>query len=205
MSYISGFRGFSAAALVAGAGLFATLTPDLASAASCSASDITTDIGISSLSCVDNVPGGPGGNVKEAQMNANAVSGKTGWMDLGKINTPGTSGGVLEITGAGQSGTWKLSDGNSFDPLAFYSLALKAGRANVVYLLDTSDTSGTWSTAGLMNRGGQQPALSNITLFGTSTSPSQVPLPAAAWLLIGGIGALGAASRKRQANVNARS
>lgn len=194
-----------------------------AAAATCSVSSVQTDVGLDSLACVVNVPGGPGSNVTEAEMNGNAVFGKTGWTDLGKIDLPGLSGGLLEITfdTANKTGTWKLKDGFTFDPAGHYALALKGGAvpggpngpngngrpslvlsavngtpvANAVYLLDISNTSGTWSTADLTNAGGQQPGLSNVTLFGTA---APIPLPAAAWLLIGGIAGLGAVARRRR-------
>jgi hypothetical protein len=126
------------------------------------------------------------------------------------------------------TGTWKLRDGFSFDPNGHYALALKAGAPggppngppngrpngppngppvvlaangantvfNVVYKLDIANGSGTWSTADLLNPGGQRPALSNITMFGTA---APIPLPAAAWLLIGGLAGLSAVARRRKA------
>ena len=189
-------------------------------AATCGAASVTTDVGVAASSCSANIAGGNGGNVTEAEMNGNAVFGLTGWSSFGKIDVPGTSGGFLEIGyGADNlSGTWKLADGYKLDPLGSYALVLKAGSPgndnapgngkkpsagggsvyNVAYLLDLGNTSGTWSTADLLNNGGQQPGLSNITLMGTA-SPAPVPLPAAAWLLLAGVGALGAAARRKAA------
>jgi hypothetical protein len=199
-----------------------------AAAATCTVANVKTSVARNALACVAGLTGGPGSNVTTAQMNASSgVFDKTGWIDLGKVDLPGTAGGLLEIgfDADARTGTWKLRDGLGFAPGGHYALALKAGAvpggpngvpkggpngkgpslaslvtgtgpvANAVYLLDITGTSGTWSTADLINNGGQVPELSNITLFGTV---APVPLPAAAWLLVGGLAGLGAVARRRR-------
>lgn len=89
-------------------------------------------------------------------------------------------------------------------------VVLKGGSANVkLFSIGMGDFtyaagvySGTLDTTGLLNNGGQQVAISNITFFDTSTPPNPgpgpIPLPAAAWLMLSGAGALGALKLKRK-------
>lgn len=200
-------RAAFAAILAAGLGFAAPP----AEAATCHLGKVTTDSGIISRGCETNVAGG-GAN----EMNGYAVFGKTNWRDFGTIDLPGTSGGLLELAfdSEAKRGSWKLADGFSFDPDGHYALVLKGAPGkddgasargatpefeavfNVSYLLDTSAASGTWWTYDLRNGSGEQVGLSNLALFGTV---APIPLPAAAWLLIGGIAGLGAVARKRKA------
>jgi len=88
-------------------------------------------------------------------------------------------------------------------------IALKGGPTFSVYLLGdaaTAATSGDWNTQGLLTGGGSAgPGLSNVTVWGTGEGdepprpPEYIPLPAAGWLLLGGIGGLVALRRKKAA------
>jgi len=80
--------------------------------------------------------------------------------------------------------------GNPFDSLALY-IVLKIG-AHDIFIKNTSGGSQTYTYA--LN-GATGVGLSHYTTFGEV----EIPLPAAAWLMIAGIGGLGFASRKKKA------
>ena len=73
------------------------------------------------------------------------------------------------------------------------------------YNADTMTFSGTFSTEGLLNNGRQQPAISNVVFFDSFTfpgggggeNPPPVPLPAAGFMLLAGLGGLAAAKRRK--------
>ncbi len=126
--------------------------------------------------------------------------------DFGTLNTTNGSDNLSNAffsvtSNAGNtSGTWSLISGFSFDPTKIYALVLKGGsNGSIAYKLDTSFTSGDWTNADIpLNGGGNTPGLSNIRLY--STGPlSTIPLPAAGWLLIAGLGGLAAMRRRRKA------
>ena len=62
----------------------------------------------------------------------------------------------------------------------------------------TMTYSGTFSTEGLFNNGGQTPGISNVTFFDTGMPDMpQVPVPAAGFMLLAGLGGLAAARRRK--------
>ncbi len=197
---MSAVKKFAAALLLAGA----AFASGPGHAATCSTANLTT-----STACQSDIPGGPGGNVTPAQMNGfnggAGVFGTNAWDDLGKINTtdaPGVfnSDYFSVTTNAGNgSGSWSLNPEFKFAKGASYAFVLKGGKSNAAYLLDTSFASGTWNNLDLWTPNGKNNAgLSNMTLMG-SQAPAPVPLPAAIWLLMGGVAGLGAVARKRKA------
>ncbi|MBC7478924.1 MAG: VPLPA-CTERM sorting domain-containing protein [Pseudorhodobacter sp.] len=107
--------------------------------------------------------------------------------------------GSIDLTsnGDGQSGTWSV---DTFAGYTQAALVVKGGaEAWVAYMLDVTNLSGTWSTADLLNGGGQQPDLSHLSLYVSNPVPSAVPLPAGAPLLLAGLAGLAALRRKRRA------
>jgi hypothetical protein len=111
--------------------------------------------------------------------------------EITKINNGNQStfgdDGVFSITreADNKSGMWE-----SNSPVDF--IVIKASNNFLVYSVDGS-TSGVWSTEGIENNGGQQPALSHITAYsggGGNTPPgggAQVPEPATIFLLGSGL------------------
>ncbi|MFO8126428.1 VPLPA-CTERM sorting domain-containing protein [Yoonia sp.] len=168
-----------------------------------------------STSCIAPVSGGPGGNVTGSVMDeysntdiftTEGAFGYTGWDELDGFNIdqdqslPSTQTGRLfsftfTVTDGYRSGTWTLNDGYTWGD-GVYAFALKGSNDNAVYLMDTDYTSGTWSMSDIVTGNDNNPDLSNITLLGTDDL-SPIPLPAAGWLLLMGLGGLGIASRRK--------
>lgn len=82
--------------------------------------------------------------------------------------------------GSGNSGTWT----SSFGPIHY--ITVKAANGYALYYVNGA-TSGSWTTAGLLNNGNQQPGISHITLW---QSAAPVPEPSYMLMLLGGIASL---------------
>ena len=144
--------------------------------------DLTT-----STDCENFNGGGPLGNDTQSNITASEpLFGITDWT-LGSRS--GSSAGddaiiLLGVVNGGSSGSWSVSSFNGFTDVF---LTLKAGNGFAAYLLDTTVTSGDWTTEfGLDNKD-----LSHMSLYYSPGVP-QVPVPAAFWLfgtaLVGFIG-----------------
>ena len=130
--------------------------------------------------------------------------GISGWREIVKVDLPqGWTGAETSNTGNGitltvndagggeTSGTWSIDAWPSFPNIM---VALKGGPTFSVFKVDISKgLSGTWNTDSLLKGSGAiGPDLSHMTVW------AQIPLPAAGWLLLGGLGALGAVARRKR-------
>jgi hypothetical protein len=141
------------------------------------------------------------GNDSVSIMNAGlGLFGNTDWLLADKSDSaPSIAGMTLNFTGADQKqGTWSVSNFGGYSKAV---LVVKAGSAAwIAYLLDLTQLSGTWSTAGLLNNGGQRPNMSHLSLYVADLNTnitSPIPLPGPALLLLGAIGALTALRRRK--------
>jgi hypothetical protein len=81
---------------------------------------------------------------------------------------------------------------------------LKGGPTFSAYEIDVAlGTSGSWDTTGILKGNDRPgPGLSHLTLYQTGgsnpTPRTVIPLPAAAWLMIAGIGGLAVVGRRRK-------
>jgi hypothetical protein len=120
------------------------------------------------------------------------------WVFVGKSDDNGS--GVTAQNNL-TSGTWSLNPAVT----GVFAITLKAGNGfsayafNVDFLVD----GGTFDTA-LAQLGNQNPAaLSHLSLFvfeGDVPQPSQVPLPAAGWMLLAGVGGIVAMKRRKKSD-----
>ncbi len=75
---------------------------------------------------------------------------------------------------------------------------MKGGPEFILIRLATAASSGTWSTAGLLTGGGNQPEISHIQFYGTQ---GVIPEPATWAMLIAGFGLVGSVMRRRRGTV----
>ena len=128
--------------------------------------------------------------------------GLTDWTFIGRENVEPDVGDIELIT-------WEpdiLSGTFSFDPAliaGYQSVAfILKGAASaepcsaIAYLLEPGQTSGSWTSPFVCAQGESQ-QLSHATLYGSPSTPSTIPLPAALPLLIAGLAGLGLVRRRR--------
>lgn len=138
--------------------------------------------------------GAYGGN--DANQSLDGLFGEDDWFEIFKVDASSGTDGILTVTAAvdQKSGTWSVTGWDGFTKVM---AVLKGGSSFSAYLVDLSVTSGTWNTLGLAKGNGDPaPGLSHFTLYSTV---APIPLPAAGFLMLGALGALGVAARRRKA------
>ncbi len=160
-----------------------------AQAATCTfGSDPSTSDVVSSTACIG-ANDHPSGLLAASDI-AN-LGGFSDWSLVGKSDASETSPYFAIVDFGATSGTWKIPNP---DAGKTYALSLKAGNSFAAYVL--SGFSGDWTTNALTNSKGEPQDLSNAVLF--SRGVSAIPLPAAGWLMIAGLGGLAAVGRRRR-------
>jgi len=113
------------------------------------------------------------------------------------FDAPGGVTGRLSIDDVSDDlfmGNWSVTN---WDGVGQAMLVLKGGDSFAAYLLNIlAGTNGQWSTQALeVGQNFNQPEISHVSLY---TTPAPIPLPAAGFLLIGALGGLGLAARRRR-------
>jgi len=136
------------------------------------------------------------GNDTNTIVDAFTMFGKTGWV-LSEKNDGPDGDGVITFTDApsngDKSGDWAIDALAGLDHIV---ITLKAGSGFGAFLLDLTTANpltGTWETG---------KGLSHASIYYNGvpdTSINPVPLPAAAWMLLAGLGGLVAIARRRAA------
>ena len=121
--------------------------------------------------------------------------GETDWVSLARVEGEGTSGGLTISYGSAGAydGTWSYV-GDLYEEMV---LVLKQGATFTAYLFEGGIfEDGYWSTTELAfgNNAGD---LSHATIYGRGANLSAVPLPAAGFLLLGGLAGLGLMRRRK--------
>ncbi len=122
-----------------------------------------------------------------------SLFGKSGWM-LSDKNDDATSGdgkagfGFFQPLNGTKFGLWSIAGRDKVEDVA---ITLKAGSGFAAFLLDTTALAGLWSSSKDLSH-------ASVYYNGEPTPPAPIPLPAAAWMLLAGLGGLGAVARRRR-------
>jgi hypothetical protein len=133
------------------------------------------------------------------QVNIDAMFGISNWAFLAKDNdldgvNEGSNPLGLWLSGGLESGTWSINS-NAFILYSSLMLVLKGSNPNsyVGYLLNS--TTGSYATT-FFNKKGKGQGISHVSLYGV-LAPAAVPVPAAGLMLMGALGALSLARRRK--------
>jgi len=122
--------------------------------------------------------------------------------EIGKTSVSGNidvdvGGFTFKSTDGNLTGTWSVSQ-SLLDMYGSLAIVMKDGNQlpipTIAYLI--SSTNGSWSTPWVNSQGAANPSLSNVRLI--VGDPSVIPLPAAGWLLLAGLGGLAVYGRKKR-------
>lgn len=108
---------------------------------------------------------------------------------LGKSDDTTPFGSTSFADATSSSGSW------STPGFMINFIGVKSGSEFILYQLASPAFSGSWSTAGLLNKKGDKRELSHLTFFG---SRSAVPEPATWGMMLLGFGIVGSALRRRR-------
>lgn len=129
----------------------------------------------------------------------------TGWSLLDQIGSVDSSGeqvsadGLFEFTTTDrESGSWSLIDPFAFAANKLYIFTLKGSTNQVAYVMDGATLLGDWSNGDLSTKKFKIPQLSNVRLFEIETAV--IPVPAAGFMLLLGLGGLAAVRRRKSAS-----
>lgn len=198
MSFLSSVRQLTVVAAVAVLGWASAIqTAEASVVLGCSTTDINGSA--PAVSCVNTPRGGRGMAAQHRPVNgANRLPGfPAEWVYDGHQDSGAPAAGSnIQFFSAGYqgspinqlSGTWRIRD---YNPNRTYALSIWGGSNLVTYVLPAGKSQGTWSTLGLPNPAGRQAAFSGGGL-------AYIPLPAAAWLMIAGLGGLGLVAWRRE-------
>ena len=150
------------------------------------------------------------GDDKELQVNIDQLFGMDDWVflakdDFGDGGPNGTDEGdasLLTASGSTTAGSFSIAQ-SVFDAYKSVLVVLKGGQGKTTqenyigYLVVDSDTNAFAYMSPFFNPKNQNPkGISHISLYG-SGEMSPIPLPAAGWMLLAGLGGLAAARRRK--------
>lgn len=180
----------------------------MAEAATCAPGGVTLDTGGDYVDCAGPLAGNDtgGGSTFLADLNDGNIFAGYGsinliadWSLFGKSDEDI----FVEADEGAIEGDWSASGFTSNTLI----VTLKSGPEFTAYLFENvtgPDIGGTFETllAGLVNNQGRSQALSHLSIFSAEReggdNNNEVPLPAAGWMLLAGLGGLAAARRRRK-------
>jgi hypothetical protein len=202
MNIATNFKTIIAAAAIGVVALFGGAQAATIPCVAAVSAALSTNIGceVSTNADQDSI-GGPLGTI--ITVNSEEFFGTDDWTYVGKNNVGGSSEGANPPTLAGldvgQDGTMGISASlwsTSGEVMAIF----KSGSGTFItgFLLKTGDTSFGYSSPFFV-AGKDDKDISHVTLYARGAPVSVVPLPAAGWMLIAGLGGLAAMRRRRKA------
>lgn len=121
--------------------------------------------------------------------------GITDWT-LADRSDDGQGDGKIDLTIGftnGDLGTWSVDGWKGYGKVF---LTLRAANSFAAFLIDPATKSGSWTTTRAFPVPDND--LKRISVYYSPASLAPIPLPAAGWMLLGGIGAIGMAARRRK-------